>query len=86
MASREGQSRVMPATAKILEYDGKLMKIPPRRVVPKPIQKPHPPMWLAGTNPQTFTLAGQKGLGMLGSLRWSSNSEPPFAAKVLLGL
>ena len=22
MASREGQSRVMPATAKILEYDG----------------------------------------------------------------
>ena len=34
-------------TEDILEYDGKLMKIPPRRVVPKPIQKPHPPMWMA---------------------------------------
>src|ERR1022692_3209810 len=32
-------------TEEILEYDGKLIKIPPRRVVPKPIQKPHPPMW-----------------------------------------
>jgi alkanesulfonate monooxygenase SsuD/methylene tetrahydromethanopterin reductase-like flavin-dependent oxidoreductase (luciferase family) len=28
-------------TEEILEYDGKLIKIPPRRVVPKPIQKPH---------------------------------------------
>ena len=49
-----------------VEFNGKFYKIPPSFVVPKPIQKPHPPMWLAGTNPATFTLAGERGLGMLG--------------------
>ena len=37
----------------------------PVSVVPKPVQKPHPPMWVACTNPVTFELAAQKGLGAL---------------------
>jgi len=49
-----------------VEYNGKFYKIPPSYVVPKPVQKPHPPLWLAGTNPETFAIAGRKGLGMLG--------------------
>lgn len=49
-----------------VEFSGKFYNIPPSYVVPKPVQKPHPPLWLAGTNPATFTLAGERGLGMLG--------------------
>jgi len=52
-------------TEEILEYDGKLMKVPPRRVVPKPIQKPHPPMWMACVAPDSYDLAGDRGLGVL---------------------
>ncbi|HZP44200.1 MAG TPA: LLM class flavin-dependent oxidoreductase [Candidatus Binataceae bacterium] len=52
-------------TDEILEFDGKLMKIPPRRVVPKPIQKPHPPMWMACVAPDSYELAGDRGLGAL---------------------
>src|SRR5579872_6475970 len=52
-------------TEDILEFDGKLMKIPPRRVVPKPIQKPHPPMWMACVAPDSYELAGDRGLGAL---------------------
>ncbi|HUA33249.1 MAG TPA: LLM class flavin-dependent oxidoreductase [Candidatus Binataceae bacterium] len=38
---------------------------PPQSVIPKPIQKPHPPLWVAATNPDTFALAASKGLGVL---------------------
>ncbi len=52
-------------TDEILEYDGKLMKIPARRVVPKPIQKPHPLMWMACVAPDSYEMAGDRGLGVL---------------------
>lgn len=52
-------------TDEILEYNGKLIKVPPRRVVPKPIQKPHPPMWQACVAPETYEMAGDRGLGVL---------------------
>ncbi|HKV53589.1 MAG TPA: LLM class flavin-dependent oxidoreductase [Candidatus Binataceae bacterium] len=52
-------------TDEILEFDGKLLKIPPRRVVPKPIQKPHPPMWMACVAPDSYQMAGDRGLGAL---------------------
>jgi alkanesulfonate monooxygenase SsuD/methylene tetrahydromethanopterin reductase-like flavin-dependent oxidoreductase (luciferase family) len=52
-------------TDEILEFDGKLIKIPARRVVPKPIQKPHPPMWMACTGPDSYSMAGNRGLGVL---------------------
>jgi alkanesulfonate monooxygenase SsuD/methylene tetrahydromethanopterin reductase-like flavin-dependent oxidoreductase (luciferase family) len=48
------------------EFHGKHLNIPPSYMVPKPIQKPHPPLWLAGTNPDTFVTAGNHGLGLLG--------------------
>src|SRR5262249_14049106 len=37
----------------------------PRRVHPKPLQKPHPPLWVASTSPDSHGLAGRKGLGLL---------------------
>ena len=58
-------------TEDILEYNGKLIQVPPRRVVPKPIQKPHPPMWMACVAPDSYEIAGDRGLGVLSfSLNW----------------
>src|SRR5437899_3521176 len=46
-------------------YKGKYFDIPERTVVPMPIQKPHPPMWVACTSDDTHELAGKLGLGLL---------------------
>ena len=47
-------------------YEGKYISLPPRTVVPRPVQKPHPPMWLACTSPDSYGLAGELGMGVLG--------------------
>ncbi len=39
--------------------------LPCRNVLPKPIQKPHPPMWMACTNRDTIRVAARNGLGVL---------------------
>ncbi len=58
-------------TDDILEYHGKLIQIPPRRVVPKPIQKPHPPLWMACVAPDSYQIAGERGLGVLSfAMNW----------------
>lgn len=44
---------------------GKFVDLPPRTVIPKPLQQPHPPMWWACTSPASFDLAGDMGLGCL---------------------
>jgi alkanesulfonate monooxygenase SsuD/methylene tetrahydromethanopterin reductase-like flavin-dependent oxidoreductase (luciferase family) len=40
--------------------------MPERAVLPKPYQKPHPPMWVAVTSPGTEIDAAERGLGALG--------------------
>jgi alkanesulfonate monooxygenase SsuD/methylene tetrahydromethanopterin reductase-like flavin-dependent oxidoreductase (luciferase family)/putative sterol carrier protein len=40
--------------------------MPPRNVVPKPLQKPHPPLWVACGRRETVRLAATNGLGALG--------------------
>ncbi len=40
--------------------------LPQRHLVPKPVQKPHPPLWVAGSQPATYAEAARKGLGILG--------------------
>ncbi|MBV1907466.1 MAG: LLM class flavin-dependent oxidoreductase [Pseudomonadales bacterium] len=39
--------------------------LPCRNVLPKPVQKPHPPMWMACTNRDTIKVAARNGLGVL---------------------
>ncbi|MAT83851.1 MAG: LLM class flavin-dependent oxidoreductase [Gammaproteobacteria bacterium] len=46
-------------------YEGKGFSMPCRNVIPKPLQKPHPPMWLACTNRKTIETAARNGLGAL---------------------
>jgi alkanesulfonate monooxygenase SsuD/methylene tetrahydromethanopterin reductase-like flavin-dependent oxidoreductase (luciferase family) len=46
-------------------HSGKFVTMPPRNVVPKPRQKPHPPIWVACSRRDTIHLAAQKGIGAL---------------------
>jgi alkanesulfonate monooxygenase SsuD/methylene tetrahydromethanopterin reductase-like flavin-dependent oxidoreductase (luciferase family) len=46
-------------------YESESFSLPCRNVIPKPIQKPHPPMWLACTNRKTIETAARNGLGAL---------------------
>ncbi|HVY90592.1 MAG TPA: LLM class flavin-dependent oxidoreductase [Hyphomonadaceae bacterium] len=46
-------------------YEGKSFSFPCRNVVPKPWQKPHPPMWMACTNRDTIKVAASIGVGAL---------------------
>ncbi|MBF6554909.1 MAG: LLM class flavin-dependent oxidoreductase [Acidimicrobiales bacterium] len=45
--------------------EGRFVSMPPRNVVPKPVQKPHPPLWVACSRRDTIRLAAQKGIGAL---------------------
>jgi len=47
-------------------YESKFWSLPPRKVLPKPWKKPHPPMWYAAGNPSSYEMAARKGLGVLG--------------------
>ncbi len=46
-------------------FEGKSFSMPARNVLPKPLQKPHPPMWMACTNRDTIKVAASLGLGAL---------------------
>jgi alkanesulfonate monooxygenase SsuD/methylene tetrahydromethanopterin reductase-like flavin-dependent oxidoreductase (luciferase family) len=46
-------------------HAGRFVTMPPRNVVPKPRQQPHPPLWVACSRRDTIHLAAQKGIGAL---------------------
>jgi alkanesulfonate monooxygenase SsuD/methylene tetrahydromethanopterin reductase-like flavin-dependent oxidoreductase (luciferase family) len=46
-------------------FAGASFSMPCRNVIPKPLQKPHPPMWMACTNRDTIRVAARHGLGAL---------------------
>ncbi len=48
------------------EFHGQYYDFPARNVIPKPFQKPHPPLWVACSNIQTIGKAGEWGMGALG--------------------
>jgi alkanesulfonate monooxygenase SsuD/methylene tetrahydromethanopterin reductase-like flavin-dependent oxidoreductase (luciferase family) len=49
----------------VFEHRGQFWQIPPTQVVPKPVQKPHPPMFAARTKPDSAVEVGKLGLGAL---------------------
>src|SRR6266540_1921439 len=57
-------------------YRGRWIEVPQRNVVPKPKQKPHPPLWVACSRRETILMAARKGLGAL-----SFSFVEPEAAK-----
>ncbi len=46
-------------------FQGQSFAMPARNVVPKPLQKPHPPLWLACSNRDTIKIAARYGMGAL---------------------
>src|SRR2546421_442675 len=46
-------------------HRGRHIDVPPRNVVPKPKQRPHPPLWAACSRRDTILLAASKGIGAL---------------------
>jgi alkanesulfonate monooxygenase SsuD/methylene tetrahydromethanopterin reductase-like flavin-dependent oxidoreductase (luciferase family) len=47
-------------------YQGRSWSMPQRTIIPKPYQKPHPPLWVAVTSPGTEIDAAERGMGSLG--------------------
>src|SRR5216683_2923836 len=52
-------------TQEEISYDGEYYQIPRREVLPKPLQKPHPPLWSACGSDETARQTGQLGMGGL---------------------
>ncbi len=51
-------------TNEVYEFEGKYWSLPPRRVLPKPLQDPHPPLWGATTSTEGHYAIGQAGIGL----------------------
>lgn len=47
-------------------YQGRFFTIPERDIQPRPLQQPHPPIWMACTSPESWRLAALNGIGALG--------------------
>jgi alkanesulfonate monooxygenase SsuD/methylene tetrahydromethanopterin reductase-like flavin-dependent oxidoreductase (luciferase family) len=47
-------------------FEGEFFSMPPRNVIPKPVQQPHPPLWVAASRRETTMVAARLGIGSLG--------------------
>jgi alkanesulfonate monooxygenase SsuD/methylene tetrahydromethanopterin reductase-like flavin-dependent oxidoreductase (luciferase family) len=52
-------------TEPVVEHHGKFFDQPPRTMVPKPLQTPHPPLWMSCTSSESHDVAGKLGVGLL---------------------
>ena len=63
----EAVKALIPAfTATSWEWHGRFFDFPARNIIPKPYQRPHPPLWVACSNIATIADAGRWGMGALG--------------------
>ena len=60
--------RVLPRmwTEEHFSWEGSSFSMPERAILPKPIQDPHPPLWVTVTSPGTELDAADRGIGCLG--------------------
>lgn len=60
--------RVLPRmwTEEHFSHQGTSFSMPERAILPKPLQKPHPPLWVTVTSPGTELDAADRGIGCLG--------------------
>jgi alkanesulfonate monooxygenase SsuD/methylene tetrahydromethanopterin reductase-like flavin-dependent oxidoreductase (luciferase family) len=47
-------------------FEGDYFSMPERNVVPKPLQKPHPPVWVAASRLETVMVGARFGMGAMG--------------------
>ncbi len=56
-------------TGDVITLDGEFHRMPPSRVEPKPVQRPHPPLLLGGTVPAALRRAGRLADGWISASR-----------------
>jgi alkanesulfonate monooxygenase SsuD/methylene tetrahydromethanopterin reductase-like flavin-dependent oxidoreductase (luciferase family) len=66
-------------------FEGKYFSMPCRNVLPKPVQAPHPPMWVACTNRDTIKVAAQNGVGAL-AFSFLDPDEARVCAEIYYGI
>ncbi len=59
-------------------FEGRFFSMPPRNVLPKPVTKPHPPLWVAAGSPSTFEKAARMGMGVLCFTTGTSDQLKPL--------
>ncbi len=52
-------------TQQKLDYPGRHFRFQVERVRPRPLQQPHPPVWVAAVSADSFGAAGKRGLNLL---------------------
>lgn len=73
--SREVSNEALEALMEMWKQDhfpgfrGKHFDLPARHVLPRPIQNPHPPLWVAASNLSTYEFAAKQGVGVIGVTR-----------------
>jgi len=74
----EERARAQEATEAVMQmfreerfsgYKGEHFDLPARDVLPRVIQRPHPPLWAAASNLASYERAGRQGLGVIGVTR-----------------
>jgi alkanesulfonate monooxygenase SsuD/methylene tetrahydromethanopterin reductase-like flavin-dependent oxidoreductase (luciferase family) len=74
-SSRAVALEAMAAIMQMFEHEafpgfkGRYFDLPARHVVPRPVQRPHPPLWVAASNLETYATAARLGLGVIGVTR-----------------
>ena len=63
-----------------IDLDGRFWKLEGATMEPKPVQKPHPPVWLGGNHPDALRRAARLGDGFIGA---GSQTTSAFAEQVL---
>lgn len=54
---------------KFTGFTGTHFTLPARHVLPRPVQRPHPPLWVAASNLASYERAGRDGVGVIGVTR-----------------
>jgi alkanesulfonate monooxygenase SsuD/methylene tetrahydromethanopterin reductase-like flavin-dependent oxidoreductase (luciferase family) len=65
--------------SEVFEFKGRFFDVPATRVVPKPLQKPHPPIFAACSKPESAVAVGELGIG---ALNFALGSDAYLADKV----
>jgi natural product biosynthesis luciferase-like monooxygenase protein len=52
-------------TEESFSYEGGFYQVHDLNVRPKPLQQPHPPIWMASLSPQTFEICGRCGFNLM---------------------
>ena len=63
----------------IFEHHGLHYDIPPTAIVPRPVQQPNPPIYMACSRPESIVSAGELGVG---SLNFAGGTEAQLEANV----